>query len=313
MFNLIQNENMKIYRRIRTWILIALIVVAAVGASIIVKKVSGTVDNTNWKTDIQHQIEQDKSTLAQNGLPKEVRNRLTENVSVNEYRLQHDIAPAHNDVWSGVNSMSWIITFVTIFTVIVAADIVAGEFGGGTIKLLLIRPASRSKILLSKYFATLLFSLLLVVVLFVSAFVINGILYGFSGVGTPYLHASNGGVVHEGSMLLHLIGTYGFSCVSLVMIVTLAFMISTVFRSSALAIGLSLMLLLLGPSLNMLSGKFDWMRYWLFMNTDLMAYVNGQPVLEGMTMAFSITVLAVYFIVFNALSWFIFNKRDVAA
>jgi ABC-2 type transport system permease protein len=30
-------------------------------------------------------------------------------------------------------------------------------------------------------------------------------------------------------------------------------------------------------------------------------------------MAFSLTVLAVYFIIFNATSWIVFSKRDVAA
>lgn len=47
----------------------------------------------------------------------------------------------------------------TIFTALVAADSVAGEFTWGTIKLLLIRPWSRSKILLSKYISMVLFSL----------------------------------------------------------------------------------------------------------------------------------------------------------
>ncbi|MFD2875395.1 ABC transporter permease [Paenibacillus rhizoplanae] len=40
-----------------------------------------------------------------------------------------------------------------------AADSVAGEFTWGTIKLLLIRPWSRSKILLSKYISLVIFSL----------------------------------------------------------------------------------------------------------------------------------------------------------
>jgi ABC-type transport system involved in multi-copper enzyme maturation permease subunit len=34
---------------------------------------------------------------------------------------------------------------------------------------------------------------------------------------------------------------------------------------------------------------------------------------EGMTLQFSISVLVIYFLVFNLLSWSIFMKRDVAA
>lgn len=313
MFNLVQNENMKIYRRIRTWILIALIVVVTAGASVIVYKVKDIVSGDSWKADVQRQIEQDKTMAADKSMPQAARDQFESNVKVGEYRLQHDIPPADNNVWSGVKDMGALITLVTIFTIIVAADIVAGEFGGGTIKLLLIRPASRSKILLSKYLSTLLFSLVLLVTLFVSAFIVNGILYGFTGVDLPYVYASKDGVVHEGSMLAHTLGIYGLSCIQLLMMVTLAFMISTVFRSSSLAIGISMLLLLVGSSINFLIFKYSWMKYWLFMNTDLTPYLNGMPPAEGMTMTFSIIVLAVYFIVFNALSWTIFNKRDVAA
>jgi ABC-2 type transport system permease protein len=32
-----------------------------------------------------------------------------------------------------------------------------------------------------------------------------------------------------------------------------------------------------------------------------------------MTMSFSIMMLVIYFVVFNALSWIIFRKRDIAA
>jgi ABC-2 type transport system permease protein len=69
-----------------------------------------------------------------------------------------------------------LITMVTIFTVIVAAESVAGEFSGGTIKMLLIRPASRSKILLSKYISIFTFAVLLLAVLFGSAFLVSVLL-----------------------------------------------------------------------------------------------------------------------------------------
>ena len=66
---------------------------------------------------------------------------------------------------------SGLIILVTLFTVIIAGDMVAGEFTRGTIKLLLIRPASRSKILLSKYVTTLLFAATLLVILFITALI----------------------------------------------------------------------------------------------------------------------------------------------
>jgi ABC-2 type transport system permease protein len=98
----------------------------------------------------------------------------------------------------------------------------------------------------------------------------------------------------------------------MLMIVTLAFMLSTVFRSSSLAIGIALGLLFIGPLLVGLIAKYAWAKYYLFSNT-LSQYVNDSPMIEGLTLQFSIGILLVYFLVFNLLSWVIFVKRDVAA
>ncbi|WP_441895000.1 ABC transporter permease [Paenibacillus sp. YAF4_2] len=90
---------------------------------------------------------------------------------------------------------------------IIAGDIIAAEFSTGTIKLLLIRPSSRIKILLSKYLAMLLFSMVLLLILFVISFLINGILFGFNDMDLPLLHFTGGQVVEQ-NMVLHLWKTY---------------------------------------------------------------------------------------------------------
>jgi len=51
---------------------------------------------------------------------------------------------------------------------------------GKSIKLLLIRPLKRWKVLLSKYLAVLLFTLDALIILFIASFLVGGIVYGFS-------------------------------------------------------------------------------------------------------------------------------------
>ncbi len=41
-------------------------------------------------------------------------------------------------------------------------------------------------------------------------------------------------------------------------------------------------------------------------------YINGSPLFEGMSLGFSIAVLAVYYVLFMAIAWVFFTKRDVA-
>ena len=48
--------------------------------------------------------------------------------------------------------------------------------------------------------------------------------------------------------------------------------------------------------------KFDWAKYILFANTDLMQYFEGIPMVEGMTLTFSIIMIVSYFILFQSLA-----------
>ncbi|MBB5324649.1 ABC-type transport system involved in multi-copper enzyme maturation permease subunit [Anoxybacillus tepidamans] len=59
--------------------------------------------------------------------------------------------------------------------------------------------------------------------------------------------------------------------------------------------------------------EIQWAKYILFANTNLAQYIDGTPLVKGMTMPFSLAVLLVYFVAFNAVTWWTFQKRDVAA
>jgi len=309
LLKLIRNENMKIYRRPRTWILLLLLIgIAAFGAYQIHRFQPVDAD---WKKTLTEQNANYEQSLKDHPSPQ-LRDYLEEQLKLNQYRLEHDLAPARGTVWGTVLNLKDLIILVTILTVIVAADAVAGEFSQGTAKLLLIRPHSRGKVLLAKYISALQFSLLLLLVLFASSYGFGGLLNGFDGAALPHLYLAADGTVHERSVLVHIFTVYGLSCVSLLMTVTLAFMISTVFRSSSLAIGLSMAVLLLSDTaVNLLKGYW-WIKYYLFANTDLSVYLDGTPLRSDMTLTFSILVLAGYFVAMNVLSWTVFTKRDIA-
>lgn len=311
MLKLIRNENMKIYRRTRTWVLFLLLIGIVAFGSYQIHRFQPA--DPNWKQTMTVQNVEYEKNLKDSNLSKQAKEYYGEQLKINQYRLEHDIAPSDSTVWGNVLDMKNLVVLVTIFTVIIAADMMAGEFSQGTVKLLLIRPHSRSKVLLSKYLSALQFSLLLLLILFGASYGFGGLFNGFDGAALPHVYMSGDGVVHESNMLVHTLSVYGLACINLLMTVTLAFMISTVFRSSSLAIGLSMGVLLLStPAVNMLKGYW-WFKYYLFANTDLTGYLEGTPLRSDMTLTFSILVLVGYFVVMNVLSWTIFKKRDVAA
>ena len=311
MLNLIRNENMKIYRRMRTWIMFLLLGALVVGVSYLMERNQPAPGS--WK---QQAIEENASIqkdLNGNKLSGDAAEYYTDRLAINEYRLKKDISPPSGTIWGGVLEMGNLIVLVTIFTVIIAADSIAGEFSTGTIKMLLVRPNSRGKVLLSKYLASLLFSLGMLIFLFAIAYITNGLLYGFDGSILPHLYVSDNGIVHEQAMPLHILFSYGLSSVTLLMTVTLAFTISTVFRSSSLSIGLSMAILFLSDMMIQLLSRYSWIKYYLFANTNLTDYIEGTPLRSDMTLSFSIMMLVAYFVVLNLMSWGIFSKRDVTA
>ncbi len=260
--NLVRNENMKIYRRPRTYVMAGLLVFLTLIGSLITLAVSGR-DNSMW-----------------------------------------DIAYIESMLMSGL---------VTIFVVIVAAASVAEEFSGGTIKLLLIRPWSRSKILLSKYISVFLYALLLTILMFTSVLFINWLVFGVgnSGVETAMMPDKT---VSE--VMTHFLKFYGLKFIGTIMTLTIAFMLSSMFRSSVLAVGIALFQILIVNNIASLIMflKQKWVDYVLFVHLDLTKYLSedGLGIRPGMTLGFSLGVLAVYYILFMALAWLVFTKRDVA-
>jgi ABC-2 type transport system permease protein len=312
--NLVLNENMKIYRRLRTWIMVGLMVALVLFINFIEWHSDGKkAQDEGWRAKLLQDNQQWSEILKQPELGNDDRTYYQQQIAINDYNLEQNIRSTDGTMWDGVNGSAGMMIMITIFTIIIAGDSLAGEFSSGTIKLLLIRPASRVKILVSKYISFLLFSMLLLLTLFLVSIAVNGILYGFGSMDLPLITMTAEGQIVERNMILNLWKTYMLGGVSTVMYVTMAFMISSAFRSSAMAIGFSIGALFAGNIIMEALQRFDWSKYLLFANTDLTQHLTGRPFQEGMTLSFSIGVLAVYFLVFNLISWLIFTRRDVAA
>ncbi|WP_226673217.1 ABC transporter permease [Rossellomorea aquimaris] len=316
MLSLIRNEWTKIFKRVGTYVMLGLLILI-IGVTGAFTKYSDmkVKEMDNWKQELSAQVEMDKQMLAENpNLNKFIKNDKERSIAINEYRIEKDIEPkAKESAWTFVEMNANIVLVVGLFAIIVAAGIVASEFSWGTIKLLLIRPISRTKILLSKYLTVILYGMSMLLILFVVSLLLGLVLFGGTDQST-HLAFVDGKVVEQ-NIVGYLIKHYLLQTINIVMMATMAFMISAVFRSSSLAIGISLFLLFVGGNAtSLLALKFDWAKYSLFANTDLTQYTGfTPPLVDSMTMGFSITMLIIYFLIFQLLAFIVFNKRDVAA
>lgn len=318
MFKLLQNELMKIFVRPGTYVMLGLLILMVSLEAGILKYQENNIENgtsQNWKQALQTEIKEEKQELKDMAdAPKNQIVYLERDVALKEYRIEHNISPnVEYSVWGFVGDTANMIQFAGLFVIIIAAGIVASEFNWGTIKLLLIRPIDRGKILVSKYMAVILFAFMLLSVLFVYSSLLGVLVFGTPEFSIPYLNYVDGKITEQ-SMALHLVIFYAMKSINMIMLATMAFMMSAVFRNSSLAIGLSIFLMFVGGQLtSLLAMKFAWAKYILFANTDLMQYFEGTPMVEGMTLTFSVMMIVVYFVFFQILAFAIFKKRDVAA
>lgn len=313
---LLANEWIKIFKRKSSYIMIGIltiiVVVAAIGITFINNQETEPSDHGNWQTALVAENKNLKEKLK--STPGPYKKDIERVIAENEYRITHDMPKVTSyNVWSFMNGVMGLVDIVALFTIIIAAGIVASEFSWGTIKLLLIRPINRAKILLSKYITVLLYALFMLGLLFVLSFILGAIFFGFEQ-NQPHLAYLDGQIV-ERAQIPFLLSQYLLSSVGLLIFTTMAFMISAAFRNSSLAIGLSIFLLLVGSIVtSIIAGFFDWAKYLLFANTNLLPYFGtGLPMVKGMTLSFSLIVLLVYFVIFLVVAFWAFIKRDVAA
>ena len=313
MIPLIQNELMKIFGKMASWIYMIIIVMAVLIAGIIYMKFSAD-PNPNWRQDTQAEIAMlenqkeaasaDEKKMIQNQI-EQTQEFLDQDINPNEKTNWHFM----NDVVVGVSSL------VTLFVVVVGSANVAAEFSDGTIKQLLIRPHQRWRILLSKYIAVIIYALLLVLTLIVSGFIIGLILFGSGDFNMKIFEITLEGrkvaVVGTQFMLKML-----YFIPSLLIIMTIAFMLSTLFKSQALAVGIGIFVLFfsstLGGIILMLADKYTWAKFLIFPHLDLTVYALQDRILEDITMPVSLSILAIYYAIFMMLTFFFFQKRDIS-
>mgnify|MGYP001946576692 CR=1 FL=1 len=325
-WKLIYNELFKLYIRKSTWVMYIVLAVLVIGNGMLTKafdETDQTYDKDSWR-DVLHA---ENETILKEYADYE--RKMLENqdgffippditaVERNQYYLDHDIMPESYGAWKFVYDNLMMLSLVSLFTIIIASGILAREFNLGTIKLLLIRPISRSTILLSKYIAVIIFSILTSLFTFITAWFTGAILFGVEGLypsGLFYLDPLNFSSGFKFVPIIpEILSGFAYQLINLIMMATFALMISSMFRNSSLAIGLAIFLMFTGNTIVQFFSDKPWAKYILFANTNLEQYKEGHnPLIEGMTLPFSITILIVYYIVFIVLTWLFFTKRDVA-
>lgn len=213
------------------------------------------------------------------------------------------------------NSIGTYIAIIVMVVVIVAGVSISEEFNKGTVKLLLVRPYSRTKILISKLIAVFITMLITTVAILLLQFIIGGIVYGF---GTYMMNVVQFDFTNNSIVTLNIFAYLGLIFVCklpiFILIGTLAFALSTLFLNSPLAVALPILGYMGSDVINMIaiSYKWDWVKYFVTPNWDLSQYLfGGTPMFSGISIEFSITICAIYFVIMLVVSIVSFKKRNI--
>ena len=205
--------------------------------------------------------------------------------------------------------------FLIVVIVMIAGTIVSEEFNKGTIKLLLVKPYTRNKILMAKAITTLMMIIFVIAVTLVMQILIGGTIFGFDSLSEPVVaYNFNTNTMEEMNIFANLGVQTLTQLPMIILLATLAFAISTLFNNSTLAITISLLGFMSASIINQLAIGYDlqFMKYFVTMNWDLSIYANGAlPYMEGMNMTMSVIICVVYFLIMMIPTFIVFKKRNI--
>lgn len=289
-----------------------------------------------WKGEEMESIRSNKLTLVRGEteqgqlLTSSTRKELQTAINVSLKRLSTDTAPIENDSFMGLmDSSASSLELISLLLMVMAGGIIAGEFGTGTVKLLLITPHKRSGIFWAKAILMLEVILLTAGAMFVSSFLLSGVLTGFQGVDAMQV-VSLFGQVTRLPYILYILIKYLLFLLPVAAYASLALMLSAVTRKTAVAVAVSI-LLMFGSQmamtilslLAMMGYVIPGLKFLLFSNTSLSVYFPSSSgimdmtsgisatVDPTMTLGFSVIVLLAYIVCFLWIARDSFCRRDV--
>ena len=291
MWNLLQIELFKIFRKPRTYIAFG-----AIGAFILLIQLALLV---NGKQYLQFAL----SFLD------------------DSFDIPYD--KINNGYWICFTILNLLLIHVPILVALVAGDIVSGEANMGTLRLLVSKPISRTQLILAKFFASVTYVIALLAWMALVALLLSVILFGADDVvvaKSMELHQ-----IEKTDVLWRYFAAFGFAALALILVASLSLLLSTLSENSIGPIVATVCIIIICTLISeMQIPIYDkYLKPYLF-TTYMLGWkgffyigvdADGQTI-KGSLQNFpailkSMAVLVAYTIAFVSAAIFIFRKKDI--
>ena len=218
--------------------------------------------------------------------------------------------------------LNLLLIHVPILVALIAGDAIAGEANMGTLRILASKPISRTKLLLVKFTASSIYTLLLLIWVAFFALLVSILLFGVNDLFVARELESN--IISADDVFWRYMAAFGFAAIGLICVASLAFMLSVFAENSIGPIVATVCIIIIFTILTQLQIPFydETIKPWLF-TTHMLGwkgffYVKG---VEGVTVHGSIENLAAifksafilmgYIVLFLVVAIVYFKKKDI--
>jgi ABC-2 type transport system permease protein len=321
MLSLIQNETLKLIRRKRLYIVMAILAAIIGIVSYGQYRHMKSQPHRNWRADLQQRLAYFNNNLRRSPSDAPWSRSMRAEIKRLQFYLDHDIDPNEPTSPMFVRGFANVAGFLLLplLVAVLGSDIVSAEHAEGTDKLLLTRPVRRWKILTSKLVTLWIFTTITLLVGAVLAYLISSPFLPrggwaaptFTGFGTGGT-AFNPGNVRQLPLWKDALIAYGLEWYAMLTVAAIALLLSVIFRSSAAAIGTMLASLIAGTILTRLTPDWTSAKYLFVSALPLADYYTGEPPpYDGMSMIFCITLLGAWALAAIIAAYALFTNRDV--
>ncbi len=120
--------------------------------------------------------------------------------------------------------LNLLLIHVPILVALIAGDTISGEANMGTLRLLVSKPISRTKLLLVKFTASCFYTLLLLLWVALLSLFVSMLIFGTNSLFVPRELEAN--IIAESDVLWRYFAAFGFAAIALIMVAAMAFMFS---------------------------------------------------------------------------------------
>lgn len=197
-----------------------------------------------------------------------------------------------------------------LLVALVSGDAISGEIQGGTIRSLLTKPVSRSRIVWAKFIAAELYTLLLILWLGILAWIVSLLFFGPGDL--VVLKSDALVIVRNADTVWRFLSAFGVAFLSLSVVVALSFLLSAFAENSIAPIIITMSIILLFTIIGTFDiPVFNQIKPFLF-TTHMIVWRNffDRP-LPVEQIAQSTGIMALHIVVFLGATLIYFNKKDI--